>query len=211
MSLHRLLTFAGLFLGAAAIGLQAGLVIPMQMQAGDSLLRALAFYLSFFTILSNLGLVALYYGALIGNRALCAPGVRAMLAAYIFVVMVVYHLVLASLWSPQGWWMVADQALHTVAPLLYLLWWVTGPHPRRLRYGRVWLMLVLPLAYCGYALIRGALSGRYPYPFLDAAELGYPAVAANVAGLAASFALVCLAAIAIGRALHRRAPRGAMA
>ena len=211
MPLHNLLALAGLMLGAGALGLQAGLVIPMQMQRGDSMPRALVFFFSFFTILTNLAAVLVYYAALAGWRRLSAPGVRTMIAAYIFVVMVVYHLILAPLWSPQGWWLVADHALHTAAPLLYIAWWLSGPHPRLLRYGRLWLMLLPPLAYGGYALLRGAVSGRYPYPFLDASALGYPAVAINLLGMAAGFALVCAAAIALSRTRHAKAPGRATA
>lgn len=211
MHLHRMLALAGLLLGSASLGLQAGLTIPMRMAQGDSLLRALVFFFSYFTILTNLAALLVYYGALAGLRRLAAPGLRSMIAAYIFVVMAVYHLILAPLWSPQGWWLLADHALHTAAPLLYLAWWLSGPHPRLLRYQRLWLMLLAPLAYGGYALIRGAVSGRYPYPFLDAGALGYPAVALNIAGMAACFALVCAAAIAISRARHAKAASRATA
>ena len=66
------------------------------------------------------------------------------------------------------------------------------------------LWMAFPVAYCAYALLRGAQSGLYPYPFLEADELGYARVAGNVAILVALFVLLGLALTGFGRALARR-------
>ena len=44
----------------------------------------------------------------------------------------------------------------------------------------------------------------YPYPFLDAADLGYATALVNVAGIAAVFLVLAAAAAAVDRALTRR-------
>lgn len=202
--LHFILGLAGLLIGTAALGLQAGLSVPMRMAMGDSALRAVVFFLSFFTILSNIGVVLVYLAALTGwFRALSGTFARTMMAVFILVVMVVYHFVLAPIWDPQGLWRIADIALHYITPVVYLIWWLAGPHKRRLPWNRALAMVAVVMGYAGYALVRGALTGRYPYPFLDVPELGRAAVAANVVGLAALFLLVSLVGVALSRWRYR--------
>lgn len=201
---HFMLGLAGLLIGTAALGLQAGLTVPMRMALGDSALRAVVFFLSFFTILSNIGVVLVYFAALTGwMRALSGTFARTMMAGFILVVMVVYHFILAPIWNPQGLWRVADVMLHYAAPLIYLIWWITGPHKRRLPWNRALAMVAVVMGYAGYALARGAVSGRYPYPFLDVPDLGRAAVAGNVAGLAVLFLVVSTAAVALSRWRYR--------
>jgi len=39
--------------------------------------------------------------------------------------------------------------------------------------------LLYPLGYTVYIIIRGAITDLYPYPFMDAGELGYTVVFFN--------------------------------
>jgi hypothetical protein len=52
--------------------------------------------------------------------------------------------------------------------------------------------MLWPLAYLGYALIRGSLTGFWPYPFLNIATLGLPRAALNITLVAASFAALAV-------------------
>lgn len=141
----------------------------------------------FFTVLTNL-LVAVHLMAIAAGWRV--PGARvAGLVLWIGLVGIVYHLLLAHLWSPEGlaWW--ADQGLHTLVPVLVALWWLVfvpfwSPKWRVLLSWQVW-----PLAYVVYALLRGALTGFWPYPFLDLGLNGAWGVAANILGLQLSFVL----------------------
>ena len=54
-----------------------------------------------------------------------------------------------------------------------------------------------------WTLLHGAVSGWYPYPFLDVSELGYPRTLLNIAGLVLAFLVLELALVGIGR-LHAR-------
>ena len=49
------------------------------------------------------------------------------------------------------------------------------------------LWLIYPLVYLCFALNRGALTSRYPYPFIDAGKLGYASALANTAALLVAF------------------------
>jgi len=123
------------------------------------------------------------------------------LAVSITMVGVIYHLLLAPIWNPQGaaWW--ADQGLHTAVPLLTLLWW-GGVAAKSIRIHDLPSWLAWPLGYCAYALIRGAMTGFWPYPFLDADTLGPARVSLNIAGLILAFAGLGAGFLAVARALR---------
>jgi hypothetical protein len=106
--LHRAL-FA--VIGWGALGLQYALLLQNNPGVGAGVLT-LNFF-SFFTILTNLlAALALTGPALAPDGAVGrwsrSEGVRAAVAMYIVVVGVVYHLLLAQTWNPQGWQKVAD-------------------------------------------------------------------------------------------------------
>ena len=58
----------------------------------------------------------------------------------------------------------------------------------------------------GFVLVRGKMSGFYPYPFIDAKTLGYAGVAANTAGLLVVCAAIGVCLVLIGWWLARRQP-----
>ena len=208
---HRRIAWVGMTLGLLLLILQAFITIPLRMTEGGGFFFALVFYFSFFTILTNTGLVRVYAAGLSGWRRLrflAGPTARTMMAGAILVVMLVYALLLAPLWNPQGLERLLDVGLHYVAPALYLIWWVVGPHPVRLRYGRVLVMMIYPLGYCVWVIARGITIERWPYPFVSVPELGWGQVLMNMAGLALVFVAVYFAAVAIARRLHARARFG---
>lgn len=187
---------------AAAV---TGIVIDLLM---GSPLRVL----SYFTIQSNV-LVALAFGWSAVRAWRGRPPLQARVTGgvllYISITGLVYHLVLAnsssgfSMTGDQavavtGWRTVSNQLLHTVTPLGVLLDWLllTRPGGLRPRHAAQWLLY--PLAYFAFALIRGALlspgtTARYPYPFLDVAQHGYPAVLTNALVFGAAFYALALA------------------
>lgn len=95
---------------------------------------------------------------------------------------------------------VSNQLLHTVTPIMALIGWlVFGSAQRRVRWRWAVLWLVYPLAYLVFALVRGAATGEYPYPFLDVAELGTGGVARWCVLLLFCFLALGLAVIGAGR------------
>ncbi len=99
---------------------------------------------------------------------------------------VVFHLVLRQLQDLQGDAAFADLLLHTVSPVLCVVGWVCfGPRgavDRRV----VARALVFPVGWLALTLVRGAVVGFWPYPFLDVDDLGIGLVLVNcllVAGL----------------------------
>jgi hypothetical protein len=199
---RRLYATIGALIGLAALALQLYLLLAAATAQGRTVPGVLVQFASYFTILSN-GLVVLCYLGAGGRGFFARPGVQSAVALYIAAVGLVYAVILARLWSPQGLQFIVDAALHYTAPVLYLGFWLLFVEKADLRYPGVLRWLVFPIAYCAYALLRGALSGLYPYPFLEAGTLGYARVAGNIAILVALFSLVGLAMIAGGRGLAR--------
>ena len=173
---------------------------------GAPFLEATVRYFSFFTILTNI-LVAL---ALTlpwlapqsrAGQFFDRPSVRTAILAYIIIVAVIYHYLLAKLWNPQGWELVADTIEHVVTPALYVIDWVLFVPKGTLKWKSAIVWLGYPLVYAAYSLIHGAVTGFYPYPFINVAEFGYDKVLINMAVLVLVFLGLGLALIGIDRRL----------
>ena len=65
-----------------------------------------------------------------------------------------------------------------------------------LPFWRSWVVVLVPLVYGGFALLNGAVTGFYPYFFLDLPSLGWPMLLANMVGLAILF--MAVAALLLG-------------
>ena len=179
-----------------ALGLQLFLVVRA-VPPGDALLPAVGRFFSYFTVLNNL-LVALVATGVILSRSWRKPALEAATAVYIFMVGVLYSLLLRHIWAPTGWQKVADGLLHDVVPVLFVVWWLFDARTR-LAWRNVALYLLWPLLYLAITLVDGALTGWYPYAFVDAAALGYSKVLGIAATLTVFLAVVGSLAIAWSR------------
>ncbi|WP_017298137.1 Pr6Pr family membrane protein [Nodosilinea nodulosa] len=196
--------------GWFALAAQFYLSVQLGVANGTGVLGGVVAYFSYFTILTNgLAAIALTAAALPDRTspALLAffrrPGVITAITASILVVGSVYFLILRHIWEPQGLQKLADVLLHYVMPPLFGIYWWWGVPKGRLRPAAILRWMLYPLGYAVYALVLGAIRGRYPYPFIDVTALGYPRVLLNAAGILAVFALLCLGLIQLGR-LDRR-------
>ena len=68
-------------------------------------------------------------------------------------------------------------------------------------------MMVPPLLYVVYVLVRGHLTGLYPYPFIDVGALGLKYVLLNALGLCAGTAALMAVFIGIDRQMFRLAQK----
>ena len=92
---------------------------------------------------------------------------------------IVHWFLLRPLLDLRGADYLADKLLHVAVPLLSLVGWlIFGPRDRVDRTD-VFAFLVVPVAWLAYTLIRGAIIGWYPYPFIDVGLRGYAAVSAT--------------------------------
>lgn len=171
--------------------------------------------LPYFTIQSNVA-VGLFAGYAAWRAWQDRPeppsALKGAVTLYITITGVVYHLVLANPASPFAMAQpdralgeaLGNQFLHTVVPLLAVAdWALFDPRGRlRPRYAAWWL--AFPLAYLGFALVRGLIVHRYPYPFIDAGQLGYDGVGLSSLFFAFAFWVLGLLFVGVDRGLARR-------
>lgn len=141
----------------------------------------------FFTVITNLLVALAMTWVAIGRRA-PAPLLGGLTLA-LLLVGVVYALLLSGLHELRGASLLADLLLHKASPVLMALWWLLFAPRAKLRWNApVWWSLY-PLLYFAYALARGAVGDRYPYPFMDVAKLGWVQTLLNAGGIALGFIL----------------------
>lgn len=118
---------------------------------------------------------------------------------------IVYHVALAGLSDLTGAASVANFLLHTTTPVLGVLGWLLfGPRGRTSPEIVGW-SIVYPLLWLGFTLIRGAAIGFWPYPFVDADDLGYAKVLVNCLFVALLFLALAFGAMLLDRRLNRTA------
>lgn len=206
MMITKFLAWIGFLTGLAVLALQFALTIPARMEAGDNFPLALVFYFSFFTILSNIVIMLIHLATIWQTPVLAwfdQQTTRTMMAAIISLVMIAYHFLLAPVWDPQGLFKLADIGLHYVTPIIYLAMWLNWPRAQLLPWSSALIMLLPPAIYLAYAMTRGALTGEYPYFFIDAGRLGYGLVALNAFALLVVLLVLNLIALAIDRSRSR--------
>jgi len=165
--------------------------------AAGTMTERLVRLFSYFTILSNVGIgvvsVLLALDPARDGRLLRVAHLDALLC--IVVTGIVYNTILAGTvpgLTQAG--RVSDVLLHVVSPVLAVVGWVlVGPRPR-VDARTVGWSVVGPLAWIAYTFARGAVVGWYPYPFLDAGELGLVRALVNAGLVAVVFLLLALAA-----------------
>lgn len=119
----------------------------------------------------------------------------------------VYWTLLAPLVQLDGWALVSGMGFHLVSPAGTLaLWLLVGPRPRTDRRTVVWAFS-WPLAWIAGTLLHGAVTGWYPYPFLDAGAVGYPRVLLGSGAVLVVGVVVALAFAWLDRRLPRVSPR----
>jgi hypothetical protein len=165
-------------------------------------------FFTFFTILSNLLAAGVFIE---GGRRQLANGApvpdlwRGAAVVYMTVTYLVFAVLLRDLQEELqthvGW---VDSVLHRVMPIAVMADWLIDPPHAPISFRRALVWLGFPLVWTAFTMIRGAIDGRYPYPFLDPANGGYGTVALYVVAILILFLAVTWAVAAAGTALRGR-------
>ena len=199
MTLRRSIYLITAITAWAALLLQLGLIIGKMTSEGATVLAAIWRFFGFFTILSNIA-VALVATALVFRNVNAVT--RLSTVSAIAFVGIVYSVALRATWQPEGWQVVVDHMLHDATPVLFLAAWLCSEHGKLHWRDAAWA-IVAPVAYCIYALIRGAGDGWYAYWFLDPTQLDGVRMVVSIAALSVSFTILALVFIAIDKKLAR--------
>lgn len=195
--------------GVLAVVVTASLVTDLVLlvahgSPAESLGTRLVRWVSFFTIESNV-LVAVASATLARDPDRDGAGWRVLrLDALLGIAItgLVYVVVLAPTDHPRGLNVWTNAGLHHVSPVATLLGWLLlGPRPR-VTGATVARALVWPVLYAGWTLLHGAVTGWYPYPFLDVSQLGYARALMDMAFVV----LLALALLGLFRLLDATLP-----
>ncbi|MEN4762762.1 MULTISPECIES: Pr6Pr family membrane protein [unclassified Chryseobacterium] len=158
-------------------------------------------FFSYFTILTNL-MVAIYFTnqALKKSDSEIKSGLLTAITIYILIVGMVYQVALRSTWNPTGLQRIVDELLHSIIPVLVIIYWHLYENKKNLQYKQMALWAIYPLFYLFYILIRGSFSKFYPYPFVNVTELGLNKVFINAFFILLFFLALSFLFIRIGKA-----------
>jgi len=168
-------------------------------------------YFSYFTIQTNI-LVAVCFTTLLlkpqskWGRFFSRQQTLSAITVYIVIVGLIYNTILRFLWEPEGLQKIVDELLHSVIPLLVLFYWFVFTAKDRLQWKNVLPWLIYPFAYIVYVLIRGSVSGFYPYPFINTQRLGLDKVLVNSVGIAFVFICMSLLLVMIAKSTRKELP-----
>lgn len=181
----------------------AGIATQLAVSASTGGASGVVNLFGYFTILSNvLASVVLLVGAAQLARGV-EPGpvgvaVRGASVVYMVFVGLVFAVLLRDvpLGPLQSW---VNTVHHYVMPVAVLLDWVLRPPGRPVAARTAFAYALIPALYTAYSLVRGALTGFYPYPFFDPEQAGgYGGVALYCAVMLIVFVLLSLLVRRIG-------------
>jgi hypothetical protein len=174
----------------AALALQLWLSLQLGIGSGQGAWRGVMMYLGYFTVLTNMLVAVVAIRAARTSDGGLDHAWRGAAVASIVMVGLAYHFLLRRIWDPQGAQWVADMALHYAVPVATLGWWLALPPRRPLPASLPLRWLLWPVGYSVYVLLRGRLTGLYPYYFIDVEALGLRQVLLNMAGLSLIFVIM---------------------
>lgn len=188
-----------------ALALLTFTAIITQLCSTLELGRSVSNFFSFFTIESNIIAGTLFaivgIGGILGAKRGQLDYLRGAATLYMTMTGIIYVLLLSgnevSLQTTIPW---VNMVLHYVMPVAVLIDWLIRPPVKRITYRSALYWMIFPVAYFIYSLIRGAIIGWYPYPFINPALNGWPTMILTcIIILIGVFALVKVLVICRGR------------
>lgn len=138
-------------------------------------------FFSYFTVESNvMAVVSLVVGSIAAATGFTSRRLdvaRGAVALYMTTVVLVFVVLLSNRPADELTAVPWDNTvLHYIMPVVVLVDWLLSGRAAAVGYRLALLWLAVPLVYAVYTLVRGPLSGFYPYPFMDPALHSYSGV-----------------------------------
>jgi hypothetical protein len=165
-------------------------------------------FFSYFTILSNVfATYVLIVGALYLLRKRKPSHIEDTIRSATVLYMAVTGIVFAVLLSGQNLGLLlpwVNDVLHKIMPVVVVADWLYQPARSKLKTKQVPLLLIFPIAFLVYSLIRGPIVNWYPYLFLNPSKSGgYAGVAGYCVGILVLFVVLSWLLIYSGNKLKR--------
>jgi hypothetical protein len=170
-------------------------------------------YFAYFTIQTSLANIALLViCGLWGLQTLrdnpTLAGIRAHFVSYAIITGAVYNTLLRDLPVAEGAWTSSvtwpNDVTHIWIPLYFVLDWILNPHRQKLPRWTLIVGLAFPGTWFAFTLIRGELTGWYPYSFLNpGADAGWAGVGVYATAIGVMI-IVLLGATILINSIHQR-------
>ncbi|MBK5230720.1 MAG: Pr6Pr family membrane protein [Thermoleophilia bacterium] len=208
---RRIQIFHATLLALALAGVVLGAIDTIRDPDPASAAVRFERFFSYFTILSNL-LVAVVSGVLTRRPAIDTAFwrvVRVIALMSIVITGLIFFVVLRPDADLHGTREIVGNALrHYVVPLLAVVGWAAfGPWPAQ-AWRDLAKVMTWPLAFGAFTLVHGAVTGWYPYDFLDVGERGYGSVAVQLLITSAEMALIAALIVGLNRRWSRTRASG---
>jgi hypothetical protein len=92
-----------------------------------------------------------------------------------------------------------------VIPSLFIIFWLVFVPKGGLQWKDVPAWLIYPIVYTLFIMIRGGLSGFYPYPFIDLNKIATHEVFINAGAMLVGFLVLSLVLVGVGKLRGQRA------
>ncbi|MNQ02132.1 hypothetical protein D3C85_147990 [compost metagenome] len=161
-------------------------------------------FFSFFTITTNTivffcSALLLFGGKLKANTFFRKSTTLTAITVYILIVGIVFNLLLRSTLNLQGHHLIVSEIFHTVVPILFFVFWLFFVSPEKISFKVISSWLIYPIIYIIYTLFHGLATEFYPYPFIDATQLGFEIALINGFFVLLSFVILSIILISIFR------------
>lgn len=194
-----------LFIGFVRVAMALTLLYAVYWQITDRLSHNVfrpAEYFSYFTITSCIlsGIVLLVAGlGVLRNKSegKWLTIARLTMAASMVIVGVIYNLLLADQ-APDPrdvgyeWPVVPNLIMHTYMPIIIFLEWLITNTTYKLKLKQSLWVLIYPLSWLAFSLVRGSITDWWPYWFINPAN-GIATVVQWIATISAFFIVLALA------------------
>ena len=193
-------------INAYRLGFAVLTIVAITAQAYDLYARGVFVaqnFFSYFTIQSNLIAIAVFLVGVAWWRTAPTPVwelVRGAAVVYMTVTLVVFAFLLSNtnVDTALPW---VNTVVHQIMPIAVIADWLIDPPRDRIPFTTSLRWLTFPLVWTAYTLVRGAIVGWYPYPFLDPANGGYASVAVYIVAILAFGVALCAVVAWVGNRL----------
>ena len=161
-------------------------------------------FFSFFTITTNTIVFLCSALLLFGGKSKANVFFRkcttlTAITVYILIVGIVFNLLLRSTLHLEGHHLIVSEIFHTVVPILFFVFWLFFVSPEKISFKVISSWLIYPIIYIIYTLFHGLATEFYPYPFIDATQLGFQTAIINGFFVLLSFVILSIILISIFR------------
>jgi len=161
-------------------------------------------FFSFFTITTNTIVFLCSALLLFGGKSKANVFFRkcttlTAITVYILIVGIVFNLLLRSTLHLEGHHLIVSEIFHTVVPILFFVFWLFFVSPEKISFKVISYWLIYPIIYIIYTLFHGLATEFYPYPFIDATQLGFEIAILNGFFVLLSFVILSIILIFVFR------------